>query len=285
MAEPTPRISVIMVDGRFRERYHAVDAIAAQTLPDADFELLWVEHSGAVAAALAARLASRSNLQAICLEREGPYHASACFNAGLKAARGELVVIPDGDLVVEPDFLARVWQAHQAAEHLVMYVYRFDEPEEARTDDVDLARLRRVSTLRNPANYGGCVTARKRWFLAVNGYDEHPVFATGFHANGYDLYTRFKNLGLPIQWHPELRVYHPWHPNTLTGDPRYALQLAVIDYRAHTLATEPFEGLDPARNRPMPLELEARLDHLRRKEARRGRGWRARVRTFTRKRS
>lgn len=254
-----PRLSIVMVDGSFRESYHAIDFFCRQTLPPSDYELIWVEYYDTVNPALAAEIAKFPNARVITLNRTGEYHSSYCFNAGIAASRGELILIPDADLVVEPDMLQAVWDMHQTDERLVMYLFRYEEPEDQHQTPVTLEHLRKVCVLTSPSNFGACLTVRKRWLEAINGYEQHPVFGTGFHANGQDVYTRFKNYGLPIMWHPEIKLYHPWHPFTKAMDDAYRRQEVVIRYRAVNLLSTAYEGLDPARNTPMPDDLLALL--------------------------
>ena len=66
-----PLISVILIDGSFRERFHAVDAFANQTFPAEQFEIIWVEHYDRVDPALQERAARYPNLRIITLGREG----------------------------------------------------------------------------------------------------------------------------------------------------------------------------------------------------------------------
>lgn len=255
-----PKISVVMVDGSFRERFHLLDFLADQTLPTDDYEVIWVEYYGAVKPALAAKVEACPNSRVITLDKEGTYHSSYCFNAGIQAARGELILIPDADIAVERSFLETVLQEHLADEKLVMYLHRVDEPEPSTQDAVELDHLRRTCRFRHPSNYGACLTVRKKWLLEINGYEQHPVFGTGLHANGLDVYTRFKNLGMHVMWHPKLPIYHPWHPMTKAWDVSYRLQKLVISHRAVTRDALAYEGIDAERNRPMPPELVARIE-------------------------
>jgi len=253
-----PVISVIMVDGSFREKFHALDFFSRQTFMG--FELLWVEYYDKVDPQLQRKLACQRNFRSITLDRSGVYHSSYCFNAGIRASTADLLVIADGDVAVEIDFLQRVWDEHAENEKLVMYVHRHNEPGEHHAPEINLEHLRAVTKVTNPENYGGCLTVRKKWLLAINGYEQHWVFGQGEHANGRDVYTRMKNLGLDIQWHPELKLYHPWHTGTLAAASSYRLQQIVIDFRARSLATSAFEGLDPSRNSAPPSDLIARIE-------------------------
>ena len=172
-----PTISVIMVDGSFRESFHSIDFFGRQTLSPDDYELIWVEYYDKVNPLLAEKISRYPNFRFITLNRDGLYHSSYCFNAGIRESRGELLVIPDADVVVEADFLETIWREHQKNEELVTYCYRYDEPQEAHRSDWDLEHLRRVCKLGHTPNYGACVSVRKKWLLEINGYEQHPVFA------------------------------------------------------------------------------------------------------------
>lgn len=259
MATNSPRISIVMVDGSFRESYHAIDFFCTQTIPAEDYELIWVEYYDKVNPALQAEIDKYPNARIITLNRIGVYHSSYCFNAGIQASRGELILIPDADLVVEPDLLETVWNEHQTNDKLVMYLFRYEEPEEVHQQKVTLEHLRKVGFLRSPSNFGACLTVRKKWLVEINGYEQHPIFGTGFHANGSDVNTRFKNLGLHIMWHPGIKIYHPWHPMTKAEDIAYRYQEVVTRYRAINLITQAYQGLDASLDRPFPLQLEEKL--------------------------
>jgi len=254
-----PKISVVMVDGSFRQKFHTIDFFARQSLPADDYEVLWVEYYDKLQAELSEKIRLYTNCRTITLNRDDEYHSSFCFNAGIRESRGELLVIPDADVVVDERFLEMIWNDHCLNEKLVMYVYRWDEDANTASREPELHHLRTVCSLKNAANYGGCLTVRKKWLLDINGYEQHPIFGSGFHANGLDIYTRLKNLGLHVMWHPTLKMYHPWHPMTRTESKSYDLQQLVIQHRALTLEAMAHEGLDPERNRPMPPDLAARI--------------------------
>lgn len=254
------KISIIMVDGAYRSYYFTIDSFGKQTFPACDYELLWVEYYDKIKPDLANKLQEYHNCKAITLNQAGKYHSSYCFNAGIERARGELIIIPDGDVLCEEHFLETVWEEHQTNKKLVMYISRFDEPEEEHRTDISMEHLRKVCVLRNPSNYGGCITVRKHWFIAINGYEQHPVFRTGFHANGLDVYTRLKNLGLHIMWHPDLKLFHPWHPFTSHFSDAYTPQHMLIHHRACQKESLSYLGLDPNRNRDVPRELGRKLE-------------------------
>ncbi|UCG17705.1 MAG: glycosyltransferase [Phycisphaerales bacterium] len=273
------KISIVMVDGAFREQFHTVDFLARQTIPADQYELLWIEYYDTVKAALEEKIRRQPGFRIVTLGRQGTYHSSYCFNAGIEAARGELLVILDADVVVEDDFLETVLREHRANPRLVMYVSRYDEPEDQHLPDTHRDRLRNVCLLKNPTNYGGCLTVRKKWLMKINGYEQHPVFGTGFHANGLDVYTRLKNLGLHVMWHPELKLYHPWHESTVTKADSYKLQQLVIRHRALSKEVLAFQGIDSSRDHEIPATLAARLESARQGKSGLARRFCARVRT------
>ncbi len=256
MQEIKPKISVIMVDGHYRPHFGIIDSLGKQTMPVDDFEVLWIEYFSTLKSELVNKTTSLFNYHMITLDKTGVYHSSYCFNEGIRQAKGDLLVIVDADVILEEDFLERVWKAHQDNDSLVMYVFRYDEVQKPESKCLDLEHLRKYCVLRNASNYGGCLTVRKSRILEINGYEQLDVFRTGGnHANGLDVYTRFKNLGMQVMWHPQLRIYHPWHPTNPEARELYRPQIGFISSRALGLDILPYMGLDPDRDRKLPQHL------------------------------
>ena len=255
-----PKISVIMIDGGFRERFDSLDFFANQTLPRDQYELLWVEYYDQINERLKGKISNYPNFKTLCLNRNDEYHSSYCFNAGILQSKGNLLVIPDADVFVEKNFFEDVLEEHTKMDNLVMYIQRFNEFEKDHKDEINLNHLGKVCVITDPANYGGCVTVQKKWLLDVNGYEQHEYFGTGDHANGLDMYIRFKNLGLPIMWHPKLKLFHPWHPGTFRLALSHRIQKMIIKERATNLDTLPFEGIDVSKNRTFPDYLQKKIE-------------------------
>jgi len=232
------RISVIMVDGGFRQNAYSAEYFAKQDF--SDYELIWVDYYDKINP----KVARLPDVCPITLNRIGTYHSSYCFNKGITEASGEVIVVPDADQIVRPDFLSKVWQIHSHYDNLVTYGYRYDEICKDTLKSFCFEELENKCILKNPLNFGGCLTVRKKWLLEVNGYEQHPIFRTGYHANGLDLYIRFKNLGLAIQWHPDLKLYHPWHPYTLQYTHEQKVQKMLIKWRHKSLQWEALRGID-----------------------------------------
>lgn len=251
------KISVITWDGGFREHFHTVDSFSAQSLPKDRYEFIWVSYRSDVPAELREKVAQMGNGRIICLNGKGEWHLGRCLNEGIRQSHGDIVVIPDGDIVVEPDFLKVVSESFDKTENLVLYFRRWDELESDHTEDTSYTRLSRVCMLRNPSNYGGCLATSRVCLRYVQGYEEHPVFC-GAGASGLELYTRLKNAGFPIVWHPMEKIYHPWHTGTLTGPEqvRQNQQYWVIkqkdlavDYKADEEKTNRFLATFPMRKK------------------------------------
>ncbi|MBC2716521.1 MAG: glycosyltransferase [Desulfobacteraceae bacterium] len=256
--------SIIMVDGSFRENFHSVDFFSHQTLAPEDYELIWVEYYKQVHPELENKISRYPNARIVKLGKEGEYHSSYCFNAGIKESRGEILFVPDADVVVEGNFLEKALKEHETNSRLALYFYRKDESQTYHTDDIDLNHLKQVCALKSSNNFGGCLSVKKKWLLEINGYDQHPVFGSGFHANGLDVYTRLKNLGLHIMWHPDLFLYHPWHPLSRVTASNYKLQHLIIQHHALNLETSAFQGIDSSKNLKISDELIKKLQRKQR---------------------
>jgi len=242
------KISVIMVDGGFRPNNYGAKYFSMQDFPENDFEIIWVEYYHDILDSVT----QFPKVKTISLEKNGEYHSSFCFNRGIMVAKGEILVIPDADQIVENDFLSKVWRLHQSYEKLAIYGYRYDEPEQGCLSEHSIKECKEKCVLKNPNNFGGCLTVRRKWLLAINGYEQHPIFRSGFQANGLDISARFKNYGLAIQWEPDLRLYHPWHHLTLAPSKYYGPQHRVIDWRRKNMSYLPFCGIDESLDSPAP---------------------------------
>lgn len=242
----TVRISIVMVDGGFRENFRPIEYWLNQTLPRNQYELIWVDYTDRVATEITAL----PKVRCFALGRDDePQVLAYAFNEGIRRARGEIVVLPDADVACEPDLLETVANELTEDHELVLYVLRLDQPKAHFRPDQDLGHLRRTCSIKHTYNYGGCTAVRREWLIKMNGYEQLPFFAA-YHYNGGDNYIRFKNMGLKVRWHPTQRVYHPWHP--VPPAEKFATaeeQEQFICRRAATWEWLAYEGLDPSRNR------------------------------------
>jgi hypothetical protein len=171
--------------------------------------------------------------------------------------------IPDADVLIGPGFLEAMVESHRSHDRLFQYYYRWNEPEDAHgPDSCTIEYLQRVSAITDPSNWGGALSVRKTWFLAVNGYDMHPVFAGGYHRNDLDLHHRLKAFGLAERWSPTQCLFHPWHPGTEGAPISHRWHHTVAAYRARHLLSLPFRGIDPASDHDIPSDLLPELAKL-----------------------
>lgn len=221
-------ISVITWDAGFRESYHTVDYFSRQSLDRKKFEFIWADYYSTVSPELKAKIQSMGNGRTFCLGGKGKWHLGRTINAAIRECVGNLIVIPDGDIAVEENFLEEVYKYHNVHPELVLYFRRWDEhkPETKTKDWPSISSLRDICRLTNPTNYGGCLAISRKAFTCVHGYEEHDLFSEA-GAIGLDLYTRLKNAGFPIIWHPSHKIYHPWHEGTIPQDPKYKLKLEL----------------------------------------------------------
>lgn len=238
------RVSVVMIDGQFREHTFGAEYFSKQDFPD--LEVIWVEFYSKVPE----HVRAQKNVKVITLNNpdDKMYHSSFCFNRGIVEATGELIVIPDADQVVKPDFIRQLDAIHGQYEKLVVYAYRYDEVEKGQLQSLDFKELEKKCVLKNPMNYGGCLSVRKKWLLQMNGYEQHKIMQSGFHANGMDMYTRFKNFGLAVMWATDLKLFHPWHDNTLAAADQYYIQKDLIDWKFRNMQYLAIDGIDASKN-------------------------------------
>lgn len=253
------KISVVMIDGSFRDHTYSAKYFCEQDFPKEEYEVIWVEYY----ANAAEGLHDIDGLTIVTLDNpeDKEYHSSYCFNEGIRRGQGELIVIPDADQIVEPDFLSRLWELHQKDDELVIYPYRYDEIEAGILESLEFDELKAKCKLKNPENYGGCLSVRKKWLMKINGYEQHEIMSSGFHANGKDMYMRFRNLGLAIKWEPSLKMYHPWHPFSRVQADVYKYQKKLINWRFMNLQYMAIEGIvSTADLTETPADLQAILD-------------------------
>jgi len=216
-------ISVITWDAGFRESFHTVDCFSQQNFPKEQFEFIWVEYYSKVNSELREKVENMENGRILCFDGAGGWHLGRALNYAVSKCRGDLLVIPDGDIVVDKNFLEIVQKSHAQYKDLALYFRRWDEPQPVCSEkerNSDLSCLEKHCRLNNPTNYGGCLAILRSCIELVGGYEEHYIFA-GAGAIGMELYTRLKNAGFPVMWHPVVRIYHPWHGGSAPNSSEY----------------------------------------------------------------
>ncbi len=237
------KFSIITWDASFRESYHTIDSFGNQDYDHNQYEFFWCEFYSNDSDKLLSKLKKYPNFHLINLNRPKTekWHLGKTLNAGLKRAKGEILIIPDGDIIVPKNFLKEVEKIFEESnKNLVVYFRRWDEPKQAHSDkSYDIDYLKKVAKLNNLTNYGGCMAIRHDVFAEIGFYEEHEIFS-GPGANGYEQYLRLRNKGLQIMW-SDIPIYHPYHPNTGSSDKiNYKLKIAA---RYHKWIN-PYNGLE-----------------------------------------
>lgn len=252
-----PLVSVIMVDGGFRENFDPLASWTDQSLAPEDYELIWVEYTDHVAPEVEAT--GRFRTFAMSLDDE-PQVLPRAYNEGIRRAQADILVIPDADVYCEHDLLETVAGELAADPQEVLYILRLDQPRRRHSPGQTFQDVRDTCSVRRTQNYGGCLAVHRERMIEMNGYEELPFFA-GYHQSGFDNYIRFKNMGLKIRWHPTQRIYHPWHE--MPGGDKFAQRTEQKRFIARRAATWDYlacRGLDETRNRPYAPETPLPTD-------------------------
>jgi GT2 family glycosyltransferase len=213
---PSPRASVVIPTWNgARFLAPCLDALRAQTAPD--FERIVVDngstdHTSEV-------LARYPEVRVVCLPRNLGFAGGV--NAGIRAARGAVVVLLNNDTEVEPGWLAALLAALATDETIGMATSKvrlFDRRDTLHTtgDTVDLAgraanrgvwEVDRGQWDRSPAVFGASAAAaayRRALFDQVGLFEER--FAS--YMEDVDLAWRARLAGWRCVYVPEAVVYH-----------------------------------------------------------------------------
>jgi len=218
--------------------------------------------------------------------RRNPGYAAA-VNAGLRAARGEHLVVLNNDVEVAPDFLRRLVETagHTGAELVAPRVLALQRPEcvdntgnELYLDGLNLCRARGDhdgSRHRSPVDpllpSGAALLVRRSLLERIGGFDER-FFAYGEDA---EFGLRALRVGRTCRYAPDAVVYHrgggTWGPTSLR-------KAYLVERNRGRIAALHFPPAELLRS---PLYLAARYaTHLQEGLAGRGplgsydRGWR-----------
>jgi hypothetical protein len=225
------KFSIITWDASFRESFHTVDAFGRQNYDKNKFELYWCDFYNNNNQSLIQKIKSYSNFKLLNLKNNEStqWHLGKIINYGIKHSTGDILVIPDGDVVVPENFLTEIENLFDTSnKNLLCYFRRWDEPSGYHGENsYNIDYLQNACKLNNMTNYGGCFAIRREVFEEIGFYEEHEVFS-GPGANGLEQYKRFRNKGLQIMW-SEIPIYHPFHNFTGTSDKINSnLKLAAI---------------------------------------------------------
>lgn len=206
-----PGVSVIVpVRNDARRLRRCLDALAAQSLARNAFEVIVVDNGSTDDSARIAR--SCSGVRLLFEPAPGSY---AARNAGLEAAKGELVAFTDSDCIPEPDWLANLLAAaerHPGFGAIAGHVEFFRAGEAACEACFHFERLFLMDQQAN-ARKGHCVTAN--WLSPARTLREFGGFNGALQSGGdFELAGRLAGAGLKVIYAPRAVVRHPARRST-----------------------------------------------------------------------
>ncbi|MHA7274496.1 glycosyltransferase [Arthrobacter sp. TMT4-20] len=152
---------------------------------------------------------------------DGKWSRSKALNAGFARSHGKVLVSTDADMIFAPGTLSRISELSSQLANTALLLQCRDLPpwlgcEQIRNSGPDWVELDRLSRLRPRWGMGGMVATSREVFLHQGGYDER------MHTYGgedLDFAERLKRSGTRLVWVDEenVRMFHVWHPSTLSG--------------------------------------------------------------------
>lgn len=149
---------------------------------------------------------------------DGVWSRSRALNAGLRIARGDILVTTDADMVFTPQNFHVLLEGFAASRSRYFVQQCHDLPEGINHADIENHRyswdqLVRRSTLRPRWGMGGMIAVPREAYLASRGLDERMQIYGG---EDIDFARRMRRLGLALTWldHPDALMFHVWHPSS-----------------------------------------------------------------------
>jgi len=237
--------TIISWDFSYRNFFHLIDGLLAQNFLKEEFELIFIElrtkkhankynHSLGLKS-LEDRYYEVNNNMNITIRylnkpKKIPDNWGFCNNEGLRLAKGDIISVMDGDLLLPFDFLTKLYNFHKKNKKAVVNVFRKNcaYPVGVKsfnnwiTCDVDFKKcLRACPSQFDPIpryveNKGPMISARKVFWEAIEGYDENPIWGTIIAKNAEDVNTRLEIVtGESSICFPDSFVVHLWHPRVI----------------------------------------------------------------------
>lgn len=149
---------------------------------------------------------------------DGTWSRSRALNAGFAKASGSVLVSTDADMIFSPRSFEVIGQTLLDDPTLCLLLQCRDLPEgwgDQEVADAGFAweTFDSVSRLRPRWGMGGMMAVHRDVYSRIRGLDER------MHTYGgedIDFATRAKRAGQRLLWvdHPDVRMYHMWHPPT-----------------------------------------------------------------------
>ncbi len=209
-----PLVSAVVPTRNRRETLeHVLPTLAAQSVSPETYEILLCDTGSSDGTDdLVARLAI-PNLTFVRVEGE----RAGARNAGIRLARGAIVLFTDADILADARLVEEHVRAHEL--HTRTAVVGWESRVESLTDYGDVVaaperrhRLHRPRVHRLPWYFflTGNASVERDLLVRAGGFDE--AFTTYGHED-LELGYRLHRMGVAIVYHPAAVNYH-WHPET-----------------------------------------------------------------------
>ncbi|MDE2573572.1 MAG: glycosyltransferase [bacterium] len=205
---------VIPTYNRIDTLRHVIPALLRQDMPSDRYEILVADsNSNDGTAEYLAEIAERDDR---VRHLPGPYTGRAgARNAGIRAARGEVVLFTDADILASADLLSRHWAHHKDRERVAVVGMELQvgsfEDYHRQSRDTSVRRPLHPSTRKRLSwlyFLTGNASVRRADLEAVGAFDES---FTGYGHEDLELGYRLQAAGVTILYEPEAVNYH-WHP-------------------------------------------------------------------------
>ncbi|MGD1066237.1 MAG: glycosyltransferase family 2 protein [Vulcanimicrobiaceae bacterium] len=234
-----PRLSVVVPTyNRIHELRLTIPALIAQDRPRGEYEVLVADSNSTDGTA--EYLAEVAREHPFVRHLPGPYSGRAgARNAGIAAARGEIVLFTDSDIIASPDLLSRHLAHHDAPGARAVvgmevqvatyeeYLHKRDDP--SLREPLHGERAKRLSWL---YFLTGNASVPKHELDQVGRFDEE---FTGYGHEDLELGFRLQHAGVPIVYEPRAVNYHYQHVPWDEQQKKYELagRSTVRFYRKH----------------------------------------------------
>ena len=179
-----------------------------------------------------------------------PWNISRARNIGIRAAKGEFVMVTDMDCLFAPNFIETVL-CHAAA-GVIVHCRIYDIPNNVSVTMDDLPRMKGISAMRPAWCYGGCQVVSREWANAVHGYDEKYEL---WGADDTDFMERAVGSGMKNVWiENETSYFHQWHDqwnrqSDIAQKDKNRARLKLTETRQLPIVRNPHEwGCRPSEN-------------------------------------
>lgn len=238
------KLSVITWDACYRDFIHCIDSLSRQSLPYEDYELIIVEQ-------FSEKLTKKFEIETsrisqinrvhdlavtgynisyynVGLDNE-IYNVGKLLNFGIERAQGEFIVVIDGDMLFDYDYLENCLLELNKNDSISSFRRMSQYPvqsswREWKRSNLNLLALKNSSTqafyplFPRLTNFGQMLGYRKSDWLALGGYVEIDLFSTSWSKVHKDFALRLEKLNKTRIKIIRSFAYHPWHPILLDKD-------------------------------------------------------------------